>query len=89
MLVLRRIFRKPPWKIYSWDTESAIFQLFSSEGLYYWVRADHELQNEDVPTLELDAAFLKEVGTPDLPINPKGRYCFLAKEEHFEQLQGE
>lgn len=84
MIILRRIFRKPPWKIYSGDAESAVFQLCESDGIYYWVRADPELQNEDVPILELDAKFLKEVNTPDLPINPKGRYCFLAKEEHFE-----
>lgn len=84
MLILRRIFRKSPWNLYSGEAQSAVFQLFESEGLYYWVRADHELQNEDVPILELDEALLEKVDTPDLPINPKGRYCFLAKEEHFE-----
>lgn len=84
MIILRRIFKKPPWLIYSGAVDSAVFQLHESNGIYYWIRADAELQDEDVPILEIDEKFLKEVNTPDLPINPKGRYCFLAKEEHFE-----
>lgn len=83
MMILRRIFREPHWLLYNGGVKSAVFQLLESDGIYYWVRADCELQDEDVPILELDAEFLKEVNTPDLPVNPKGRYCFLAKDEHF------
>lgn len=52
-----------------------------------WVRADQELQDEDVPVLELGDDFLRTVENT-IPkiynyIKP-GRYCFLAKDEHFE-----
>lgn len=89
MIILRRIYRDPPWDITNERVDSAVFQLFKLDDIYVWIRADLDLQDEDVPILELDNHFLRAVwySIPNAynTIKP-GRYIFLAKEEHFEQF---
>lgn len=87
MIILRRIYRDPPWKITSGSVDSAVFQLFKLDDIYVWIRADQELQDEDVPVLELDNDFLRNIenAIPNVYNHVKpGRYMFLAKDEHFE-----
>jgi hypothetical protein len=85
MIILRRVFKKPYWMLNCKQKQSIVFQLRESNGIYYWIRADMELQDEDVPVLKLSDNVVEEICTIyNKGFYSDGRYAFLAKDEHFE-----